>query len=327
MKRWLKLILSSMLCAAVSGCTSVKSKAAYTVYPLGYIIERLSGGTVEAISIQEDGMVQRAQILPNYQDILADSAMLFYIGQVEPYMQVYAGEINESAVPKTDLSVLNAVYDFKRYTPVITGNDVTFVEGPYYRDPAFDLVDTDVKDLYLWVDPIAMLSMSKDILSWMKSTYPENASVYDENMEKLETDLINLDAQYQALATKIINERRSIKFVTMSAGFGNWQKTYGFEVYPVVLSKYGVLPNEEQLAVIEQRILEDDVRYIVYEPNMPEDMVTLFNRLEDELGLTRVEISNLSSLTAAERAAGKDYLSIMYENLAVLETLSEDRGE
>ena len=327
MKRWLKILVCSILFLSSAGCSSVKTKAAYTVYPLGYIIDSLSGGTIEAVSIQEDGMVQRAQLRENYQDILADSAMLFYIGQLEPYMQVYSSEINSAVDAKTDLSIMNAVYDFKRYTPIVSGTDVTFVEGPYYKDPAFDLVDMDTKDLYLWIDPITMLSMSKDIVKWMKTQYPDNAAVYDANMEKLENALINLDAQYQALATKIINEHRSIKFVTMSAGFGNWQKTYGFEVYPVVLSKYGVLPDEEQLAVIKQRILEDDVRYIVYEPNMPQDMIELFNELEDELGLTRVELSNLSSLTDAERAAGKDYLSIMYENLAVLETMSQNRAE
>ena len=29
----------------------------------------------------------------------------------------------------------------------------------------------------------------------------------------------------------------------MTASFGNWQKTYGFQVYPVILAKYGALPN------------------------------------------------------------------------------------
>jgi hypothetical protein len=58
---------------------------------------------------------------------------------------------------------------------------------------------------------------------------------------------------------------------------------------------------------------------------MTEDMIELFNRVEDDLGLTRVELSNLSSLTDSEAEAGKDYLSIMYENLSVLETMVEDR--
>ena len=73
--------------------------------------------------------------------------------------------------------------------------------------------------------------------------------------------------------------------------------------------------------IIKNRIIQDDVRYIVYEPNMSEDMIELFDRLENELLLTRVELSNLSSLTEAEIADGRDYLSLMYENLSVLETM------
>jgi ABC-type Zn uptake system ZnuABC Zn-binding protein ZnuA len=92
-----------------------------------------------------------------------------------------------------------------------------------------------------------------------------------------------------------------------------------------VISKYGVLPNEKQLELIKSRILADGVKYIVYEPNMPQDMVELFNELEEELSLTRVELSNLSSLTDLEISEGKDYLSLMYENLSVLDTMKTDR--
>ena len=56
---------------------------------------------------------------------------------------------------------------------------------------------------------------------------------------------------------------------------------------------------------------------------MTEDMIELFNRVQDDLNLTRVELNNLSSLTNEASNAGKDYLSIMYENLAVLETMAE----
>ena len=111
----------------------------------------------------------------------------------------------------------------------------------------------------------------------------------------------------------------------MIASFGNWQKTYGFQVYPVILSKFGALPNDEQLDLIKTRIKNDNVKYIVYEPNMTPDMIELFNNLEEELKLTRVELSNLSSLTQSQKNDGKDYISIMYENLSVLETMAKER--
>ena len=50
---------------------------------------------------------------------------------------------------------------------------------------------------------------------------------------------------YLARAQIVKNEirsmknQKSIRFVSMTASFGNWQKTYGFQVYPIILSKYG----------------------------------------------------------------------------------------
>ena len=217
---------------------------------------------------------------------------------------------------------INAIYLFKRYTPVVTNNEVTYVESDYYDASLFEDVDVNAKDLYLWLDPIAMLSMAKDIRDWYIQKYPDNAKFYEDNCDKLENDLVQLDASYQALATKNLNENKSIKFVSMTSSFGNWQKTYGIQVYPVILSKYGALPNNEQLECIKQRIIADSVQYIVYEPNMSDDMVELFNQLQEELNLTRVELSNLSSLTDSQKESGKDYISIMYENLQTLESMA-----
>ncbi|MGB4613207.1 MAG: zinc ABC transporter substrate-binding protein, partial [Erysipelotrichaceae bacterium] len=198
---------------------------------------------------------------------------------------------------------------------------------PYYRGEEFENIDINSKDLFLWLDPIAMLSMSKDIRDYLISTYPDNKTLYEENYRLLEADLVRLDAAYQSLATKVTASNKEIKFVSMTASFGNWQKTYGFQVYPVILSKYGALPTREQLEIIKTKIINDKVKYIVYEPNMSLDMIELFNEFVEELGLTRVELSNLSSLTSSQENDGKDYLSIMYENLSVLETMANDVGD
>ena len=324
MKRILRLIVCSILiCFTLSGCTMIRSQVAYTVYPVGFLLQRLAGDTITAKSVQSDEIVQRAQLREDYEEILSDSQVFMHIGHLEPYLTVYSSEINQLANEQLDLSTLNAVYDFQRYTQVIADGEITYVESPYYRGEEFQMIDTDIQDLYLWTDPIAMLSMAKDIRDWLIATYPDEKSNYEVNFTRLETDLINLDAQYQALATANEKNDKVIRFVSMTASFGNWQKTYGFQVYPVVLSKYGVLPNARQLELIEERIRTDGVKYIVYEPNMTDDMVSLFNRIEDDLGLRRVELSNLSSLTGSE--TGKDYLSIMYENLNALETMTEDR--
>ena len=324
MKKFLKLLMVGLLLLLTSGCTDIKPYVAYTVYPIGYLINRIGGDKIEAFSIQDDNIVQASNIVDNYQDILDNSGYFFHIGELEPYLDLYAKEIIQTGIEEVDLSTLNAIYKFQRYTLVYVDGKESFIESPYYGSNLFDNVDQNENDLMLWIDPIGMLSMAKDIYKIMASNYVEAAASFKENYDKLESDLISLDASYQNLANRLKKENRTIKFVSMSASFGNWQKAYGFQVYPVCLSKYGALPSDEELEIIKKRIVDDNVKYIAYEPNMTEEMLVLFNQLEDELNLTRVNLNNISSLTASQISNNKDYLSLMYENLSVLENITTE---
>lgn len=324
MKKVLKSLLVILLLIPMSGCTNVKNYIAYSVYPVGYLIDRIAGGMIESISIQSSEMVQVSNIIPEYQEILNDSSYFFHIGELEPYLDLYANEIKNTGVQIVDLSNLNAIYKFQRYSMVYVDGKESYVEGPYYNSDLFNNIDMNENDLLLWMDPIGMLSMANDIYSILASNYVEAAQVFNENYKKLESDLISLDAAYQGLASKLKKENKAIKFVSLSASFGNWQKAYGIQVYPVCLSKYGAIPSDSELEVIKRRILADEVKYIAYEPNMSEDMLNLFNELENELNLTRVNLNNVSSLTPSQTANNKDYLSLMYENLNVLENMATE---
>lgn len=321
-KKVVQLLIAIVLLVQLTGCTSLNNQVAYTVYPIGYIIQRITQDTTSYHSIQTNDIIQRATVVDNYQEILENSDVLFEIGQVEPYITLYRTNINQMVDDIEYLSVLNATYLFQRYTPVYNGTEVTYIESPYYDSELFDNVDINEKDMYLWMDPIAMLSMAKDVTSWYEKHYPDNANMYRENCEKLENELVQLDADYQKLASENLLENKLIKFVSMTASFGSWQKAYNIEVYPVILSKYGSLPTEKQLEVIIDKIRQDNVQYIAYEPNMTDDMIELFNRIQQELNLTRVDLSNLSSLTEEQQSQGKDYISIMYENLQTLEGMA-----
>ena len=308
----------------LTGCIETKRYIAYSVYPVGYLINRIAGDKVNTISIQTDEMVQVSNIVDNYEEILKDSTYFFHIGKLEPYLDLYSNEITETGVEIVDLSVLNSIYKFQRYTLVYVDGKESYVEGPYYNSELFDKIDTNDNDLMLWMDPIGMLSMANDIYQLLSTNYVEGATAFKDNYSKLESDLIGLDASYQNLSTRLKKENKTIKFVSISASFGNWQKAYGFQIYPVCLSKYGALPSDEELEIIKKRIIDDEVKYIAYEPNMTEDMLNLFNQLETELGLTRINLNNVSSLTVSQSANNKDYLSLMYENLNVLENMATD---
>jgi len=325
MRKAAKVLLTIVLCLPLlHGCASSRKSVAYTIYPIGWLINVLSGNSLTTVSVQDESapvVVTNATLCSNYKDVLKTSKAFFHIGNLEPYLSVADQEIRDSGVVENDLSSLNAVYDFARYRQVIENGEIAFQESSYYEGSIFDNIDTTSKDLCLWNDPIAMLSMAGNIRDWLKQTKPEDGDVYDENYQKLEAELINLDAKYQAYATSLQEEKKTISFVTITASFGNWQKTYGFQVYPLILSKYGVLPTDEQLKEIEKEIKTAGVKYIVYESNINQDMIALYHQVQADLNLIEVDLSNLSALTVLQQQNGKDYLSIMYENLAQLETI------
>ncbi|MBP3399512.1 MAG: zinc ABC transporter substrate-binding protein [Erysipelotrichaceae bacterium] len=327
LKKMLVMILSAVMSLCLlSGCSLTTKKIVYTVYPVGYLLHQLAGDTITVQSIQTDAIVQRANIADDYQMILEDASLFLHIGALEPYISLYSNEIRSYDIETIDLSLKNSIYDFKRYTRAIVDGEVVYTISDYYKGDVFKTIDVNEKDLYLWTDPISMVSMAREIKNWLQNMYPEDAAFYEENFESLESSLILLDAQYTALSTKLKEENKSVKFVSMTASFGNWQRTYGIQVYPVILSKYGVLPNDQQLEEIKQRIKEDGVRYIANEPNMTEDMKELYDQLVSELGLQSVELSNLSSLSVTQQSEKMDYLSIMYENLAQLEVMASENS-
>ena len=320
-KKTLSLLLVLLL---MSGCTSSKRYTAYTIYPIGYLLSRIGGNRIETISIQNRDLIQCANLVENYQQILEDTSVLFHIGDLEPYMDLYSDEMKEIGIDlgAGDLSVLNCLYEYKRYTPVIVNNTVSYVEGPYYEGDIFADLDTYDLDPFIWLSPSGMYCMAKDVYDYLSSNYVEQSAYFTENYNQVADDLIALDASYEALATKLVNENKSIKFVSMTGSFGCWQKDFGFQVYPVCLSKYGALPSAAQLEAIKARIKNDDVRFIAMEPNMTDEMMNLMVQLEEELGLKRITLRNISSLTSNQIESGKDYLSLMYENLSVLESIA-----
>lgn len=320
-KKTIIVLMILLLCACSGSDNVIRSYQVYTIYPIGYLLNRIGGNRISTISVQTNTSVQSANLVENYKEILNDAIYFYYLNGLEPYLDVFDKEINNSGATRVDLSN-NSIYAFKRYTPIYINDSISFIEADYYEGEAFEYANSYKDDLFLWLDPIGMLSMAKSVYNNLSSNYAEAASYFKVNYETLESDLIALDAAYQNLASNIQKEGKSIKFVSMTPSFGSWQKAYGFEVYPVCLSRYGALPTDSQLEIIKEKIKNDGVSYITYEPNMSTDMLSLFLSLEEELGLKRINLSNLSSLTITQQTDNKDYLTLMYENLAILENIA-----
>lgn len=312
-KKTIIALIIAMLTCCLTGCVNQRATVTTTIYPVKYLIEQLAGDRVDVEYISTDEFIQRAEMVPKYKDILERTTLFIYVGELEPYMDVFESEIMSYKFEILNLANLSAVNKFKRYTTVTVNNTTVTTESDYYNSDLFDMVDMYDKDPFIWLDPIAMASMASTIKDWLQSYYPEDSLIFENNFKTIQANMVRMDAEYQSL------KNLNVKLVTVGCTFGNWQKPYNVQVFPLIMSKYGVLPSDEQLAFIKKTIVENDVKYIVKDETLPEDMMALYEQVRDELKLKEISLSSLSKLSDEDKDKNKDYMTIMYDNLISLE--------
>ncbi|MDR1795573.1 MAG: metal ABC transporter substrate-binding protein [Erysipelotrichaceae bacterium] len=315
-KRLIVFLVILLLLPNLSSCIGKQPVIAYTVYPIRYLFERIAGDKVTLVEVSDNTGLMRMQASEDFLEQVKEADLFVSMGILEPYLTVYASELDKISTSQIKLTSKNSPYGFKRYTKTLIDGKAVYTEDSYYNNPLFDKVDYYNYDPYLWMDPVAMESMATEILDWLLDHYPQEASYFRENYEALIQDLAVLDAQYHQLIPD--NSDKRIAFVSMTPCYGNWQKNYGIEVYPVFLSRYGAQPSAAQLEAIKQRIIADGVKYIVKDSNMPDYMTSLYNSLKEDLDLEEIELHNLVYLSEAQEEKHEDYLSLMHANLSSL---------
>lgn len=312
-----KISLLTILLLVASACVPRTRNVVVTNYPNQFLMERLAGNRVNIERLDSGNIPQLATIHNDYEAIIKRADVLFYINELQPYWELYKDDITEAKVQMIDLSERSAMYPFSRYTNVSVTEVPHYIDTPYYDG----LTTPDVynMDPFLWMDPLNMTSMARTMVDWLVSVYPDDAALFEENFDQLEIELVRLQAELQLLQSQNV----PVRFVTMSPSFGNWQKSYDVGVYPLVMSKYGVLPNEDELTIIRDRIMNDNVQFIAYEEGMPQDWIDLFNRIRLELDLTRIDLNNGFTLSANDLESNNDYITKMYQNLETLEAAAQ----
>lgn len=317
MRKILLILIVSLVLGSLTGCRLGLPQIGVSAYPVEYLVNRIAKDKVNVVMLSQGPVMTRATPVADFSNQLEKLDVFFQMGQLEPYVSAYISDLSESRLQVIDLVGQAGVYAFKRYTVSYVGSQEFTVIDPYYEGELFETIDQYTTDPYLWLDPITMTSMASTITKWLVKAYPEQKAFFETNFAQLEVELANMDANYQAL------KNSSIALVSLNPSFGSWQKAYGIHIYPVVLSRYGVLPSANQLVEIIARIRADGVTHIINDPLMSDDMRVLFDAIKAELGLDEVALHSLSFLTEDDLSTQKDYMTIMYENLNALIELTQ----
>jgi zinc transport system substrate-binding protein len=171
-------------------------------------------------------------------------------------------------------------------------------------------------DPHAWLDPVLAKTQVERIREGLAQADPANAAAYDEAARAYAA---RLDALHEAFQDGLRNcARRDV--VVSHAAFAYLTARYGLSMVPVM----GVSPESEpspaELAALVRVAKRRKVKYIFFETLVN---ARLADTLAREVGAQTLVLNPVEGLAKDEAEAGKNYLSLMEENLKNLRTALE----
>ncbi|MBR2604014.1 MAG: zinc ABC transporter substrate-binding protein [Bacilli bacterium] len=159
----------------------------------------------------------------------------------------------------------------------------------------------------IWINPSNLLKISKNIKDGLNEYITSTlvSEEINENYESLKVEISTIDAELKEMV-----ENSNDKVMVTSTDKLNFLSKYGLTVYSLDEKTL----NDKTLSDAKKAISGGSVKYI-YMFKGEEKSETVKKLLEDNSSLTVVEIDNLSNISTEDKNDGKDYISIMNENI------------
>ncbi len=168
--------------------------------------------------------------------------------------------------------------------------------------------DQGKPDPHLWMDPILAQRQVDNILAGFIKVDPEGKAVYEANAAKFKGELTALHERFR----RGLSPCRKKIFITNHAAFGYFAARYGLTQIGIA----GLAPDAEPSAAKIRELIrlarQNDIRVIYYESLVSPRVAAAIAR---EVGARTLVFDPLEGLTDEELAHGRNYLSVMDENL------------
>lgn len=258
-----------------------------TIYPLEYLAQRVGGQAVSVVNVVPAG-VEPHDWEPSPRDMTAiqRAGLFIYNGAgFEPW----AGRVVAALSPGR---------------PVV----VDATEGLSLRRGGQDGM---VLDPHVWLDPLLYLKQGELVGAALTRADPANASVYAGNLEGLRRDLERLVEEMGGGLASC--QRRTV--VVPHAAFGYLAERFNLRQLPITGLSPEAEPSPGRLSQIAREVKEAGATYIFFETLVSPALAETIAR---EVGARTLVLNPLEGLTHQEAQAGKDYMTLMRENLANL---------
>lgn len=273
-----------------------KVRAAVSFYPLYFFTQSIGGQNVQVKTITPSG-VEPHDYDPSARDIayIETSSLLVLNGGVEPW-----GDKIRANLKGTGVMIL------------IAG------EGLFSRRIEENGDDKDIPDPHVWLDPMLAKQEAHTIAEGLIRIDPAHASYYERNEQELDTRLDAIDALYRDGLSNCAHQ----DIVTSHAAFGYLAARYGLGQVAIA----GLSPDEEpsarQLVAITDFVRKNNIKFIFFESLVSPKLA---QTVAVEAGAQTLVLDPIEGLSDNDIQTGKNYITVMQDNLNNLRTALECR--
>lgn len=280
-KKLFMLLIIGILAISTTGCRQDDMEdidIAVTNYPNEFVVERLYGKHAKINQVYPDGVDTEKYQVTKRQKQNYADMGLF----------VYTGLVEKERNLAVSLLDIN--------------KDLKIIDTSY-------VLETDYSNEELWLNPSSLLMMAQNVRLGLKeyitSTYLTKE--VDEAYNKLKIDLSELDADY-----RLTVENTDNKVIVVSDSALKFLEKFGLKV--ICLDSDAT---DKDIAEVNTMAKSGTINYIYTfkEEELSENAKTV---MKQNPNLKKLELNKLNVISDKDRDDGKDYITLMNENLDTL---------
>ncbi|WP_105145557.1 zinc ABC transporter substrate-binding protein AdcA [Streptococcus suis] len=174
-------------------------------------------------------------------------------------------------------------------------------------------------DPHVWLSPERAITLLENIRDSLVAKYPEKKDAFETNAAAYIEKLDALDAKY----SETLSAAKQKYFVTQHTAFAYLALDYGLKQVSITGVAADEDPTPSRLAELTEYINKYGIKYIYFEENASKSVA---ETLAKETGVQLDVLNPLESLTDEDMKNGKDYISVMEDNLTALEKTTSQEG-
>ncbi len=272
-------LLTAVAIVLLAACNTQKSEKAedtlsiaVSILPQQFLVDRISGGTVESFVMIPPG-ASPATYEPSSSQMrnLSHADVYFRIGHIafeHAWMPRFRSNNTDMLV--VDLSKDLTLLETAKHAHV---HESGKVEEHHGVDP------------HTWTSPANMKKMSGEIFKTLSTLLPENQDVYQANLNKLNAEIDSLDA-YLVKVLKPISKR---EFYIFHPALGYFSREYDLKQIPIEVE--GKEPSASYMKVLVDGSKEKDIGIILVQKQFPIDKAQV---IAEEIDAELIQIDPLA---------------------------------